>query len=97
MCSSVFMVVSLNDPARVTWYSLPVLAAAGAAVAAIAGVRGLRDLPLPLVLFFLSGLAGALVARGTAYAGRFSTIVIASGCAVAVCAVARLAHGPNKA
>jgi hypothetical protein len=49
-------------------------------------------LPLSLVLFFFAGLSGALVARGVAYTGRFSTILIGSACAVTIGAVA-LASG----
>lgn len=34
--------------------------------------------------------ATPLVARGVAYTGRFSTIMIASGCALTVCALAQV-------
>ena len=72
------------------------VAAAIIAVAAIAGVPVARDLPLSLVLFFLAGISGALVARGVAYSGRFSTIIIGCACAVTIGAVARLVSGSRR-
>jgi hypothetical protein len=88
--SSVMMVLTLNDPARFDPYALPILGGAAAAVLALIGVPRLRSLPLAVVLFFLSALAGALVARGTAYSGRFSLHVIPVTCALAVATLARL-------
>lgn len=88
MADSVWMVLSLNDPPRFVWYAVPVIGAAVIAVAALVGVPKLRDLPLSLVGFFLAALAGALVARGEAYSGRFSTIVLGSGAAITIAAVA---------
>jgi hypothetical protein len=64
--------------------------AAVVAVAAILYVPIARDLPLSLVLFFFAGISGALVARGVAYSGRFSTILIGSACALAIATVALL-------
>lgn len=96
MADSVWMVLSMNDPPRFAWYATPLIAAAVMAAAAVAGVPLLRDLPLVTVLFFVASWAGALVARGEAYAGRFSTIVIGSATAVAISAVAvavTRAHG----
>jgi hypothetical protein len=90
MGSSALMVLTMNDPARFAWYAIPLIVAAMVSLAAIIGIKAMRDLPLPLVLFFLAGLSGAFVARGVAYSGRFSTILIGAGSAVTVCAVARL-------
>ena len=90
MGSSVLMVLTMNDPARFAWYAIPLIAAAIVSLTAVAGLPVVRDLPLPLVGFFLAGCSSALVARGVAYAGRFSTILIGAGCAITVCAVARL-------
>lgn len=90
MGSSMLMVLTMNDPARFAWYAVPLMAAGIISLAAIIGMKGMRDLPLPLVLFFLAGCSSALVARGVAYSGRFSTILIGAGSAVAVCAVARV-------
>lgn len=91
MADSVWMVLSLNDPPRFAWYAIPLIAAAAISVGAIAGVPILRDLPLATVLFFTAGCSGALVARGVAYSGRFSTVIIGSACAVSVAAVAAFA------
>jgi hypothetical protein len=88
MLDSAYMVLSMSDPPRFAWYATPMLAAAIIAIAALAGVPVVRNLPLSLVLFFLAGISGALVARGVAYSGRFSTIVIGSGCAVTMGAIA---------
>jgi hypothetical protein len=93
MADSAWMVLSMNDPPRLVWYATPMVTAAIIAVAAIVGVPVARDLPLSLVLFFFAGISGALVARGVAYSGRFSTILIGSACAVTVSAVAALATG----
>ena len=88
MLDSAYMVLSMSDPPRFVWYATPMLAAAIIAMSALAGVPVVRNLPLSLVLFFLAGISGALVARGVAYSGRFSTIVIGSACAVKIGAVA---------
>jgi hypothetical protein len=42
------------------------------------------------VLFCLASLSGALVARGSAYSGRFSIHIVGITCGLAVCAVAKL-------
>jgi Dolichyl-phosphate-mannose-protein mannosyltransferase len=87
---SVLMVLSLNDPARYDPYAIPVAGGAAVAVLSLLGVPRLRTLPLALVLFFLSTIVGALVARGSAYAGRFSLHVIPVTCALSVAALASL-------
>lgn len=88
--SSIVMVLSLNDPARYDPYAIPVLGGAAVALLSLAGVPRLRSLPLSLVLFFFSAVVGALVARGTAYSGRFSLHVIPVTCALSVAALASL-------
>lgn len=90
---SLMMVLTVNDPARFDPYALPVLAGAGAAVLSAAGVPRVNRLPLAAVLFFFASIAGAVVARGAAYAGRFSVHVIPITCALTVCAIASLAGG----
>jgi hypothetical protein len=84
------MVLTLNDPARYDPYALPVLGGAAVAVLSVIGIPRLRTLPLSLVLFFFSTVAGAVVARGTAYSGRFSIHVIPVTCALSVAALASL-------
>ena len=90
MLDSTWMVLSMNDPPRFVWYATPLLAAAAISIAALLYVPIARDLPLSIVLFFLAGISGALVARGVAYSGRFSTIVIGSASAVTIGAIALL-------
>ena len=72
MVSSVMMVLTAQDPPHFAWHALPILAAAAIAGAALLNVPVLREAPLALVVFFASGLVGALVTRGWAYEGRFS-------------------------
>jgi hypothetical protein len=93
MADSAWMVLSMNDPPRFVWFATPMVAAAAISIAALVGVPVARNLPLALVLFFFAGLSGALVARGVAYTGRFSTILIGSACAVTIGAVALLTSG----
>ena len=91
MGSSVLMVLTMNDPARFAWYTIPLDRGGGSSrLRRSPAFTGVRDLPLPLVGFFLAGCSSALVARGVAYSGRFSTILIGAGSAITVCAVARL-------
>src|SRR5688572_3545127 len=88
MLDSAWMVLSMNDPPRFVWYATPLVAAAVISIAALLYVPVARNLPLSIVLFFLAGMSGALVARGVAYSGRFSTIVIGSATAVTIGAIA---------
>ena len=88
MIDSAWMVLSMNDPPRFAWYATPLLVAPVFAIGALAGVPRLRNVPLSIVLFFLASISGALVARGVAYSGRFSTIVIGSATALTVSAIA---------
>jgi hypothetical protein len=86
---SVMLVLTVNDPARFDVYALPVLAGAIVAVLSLAGTPGLRDLPAAAVLFFFASMAGAFVAVGWAYPGRFSIHVMPITCALTACAAAR--------
>jgi len=88
MSDSALMVLTMNDPPRVSLYSIPMLTAAGLSIGAVLGIKGVRRLSLPLAVFFLAGCSGALIARGSAYAGRFSTILIGATGAVIVSALA---------
>lgn len=90
MADSAWVVLSMNDPPRFVWYATPLVAAAAISIAALLYVPVVRNLPLSVVLFFLAGISGALVARAVAYSGRFSTIVIGSACAITIGAVALL-------
>ena len=88
---SLMLVLTVNDPPRFDVYALPVLAGAVVAVLSLAGTPALRDLPAAAVLFFVASIAGAFVAAGWSYPGRFSIHVMPITCALAVCGVARLA------
>jgi hypothetical protein len=86
---SVMMVLTTVDPPRIHAGAIPILAAAAITLLAVCGVGIARQLPLGAALFFLSTLAGALVARGVAYSGRFSIPVIGAATTVFVCALSR--------
>jgi hypothetical protein len=90
LAHSVMMVLTVNDPPRFDVYALPVLGGALVAVLSIAGVPRLRELPAAAVLFFFSAIAGAFIAFGWEYAGRFSIHVLPITCALATCGVAAL-------
>jgi hypothetical protein len=94
--ASAMMVLTVNDPARFDWRALPVMAGAAAAVLAVLGVPRFRDLPAAPTFFFLAGISAAFVARGSAYAGRFSVHVIAITCALAVCAASSLVRSTAR-
>jgi hypothetical protein len=85
---SVMMVLTVNDPARFDVVALPVLAGALVAVLAIVRTPRLRAIPLAPVLYFFAAISGALVARGSAYAGRFSMHILPIACALAACGLA---------
>jgi hypothetical protein len=87
---SVWMVLSVNDPPRLDPYALPVLGGAIVCGIALVAVPRFRDVPLSLVLFFFTSIGGAIVARGSAYAGRFSVHVLPATTAALVCGVAAL-------
>jgi len=94
---SVMLVLTVNDPPRFDPYALPILAGAAIAVLSIAGIPKLRDLPAAAVLFFFASIAGAFVAAGWTYTGRFSIHVMPITCALTACAAARLIHGVRRA
>ena len=90
MFDSLMMVLTTTDPPRVHTGSIPLIAGVVVSVAAVTGVGGLGGLPFGAVLFCLASLAGALVARGSAYSGRFSIHIIGAATTVLVCAIARV-------
>ena len=94
---SVWMVLSVNDPPRLDPFALPVVGGAIVCVLAVVGVPRFRDVPLSLVLFFFTSIAGAIVARGSAYAGRFSVHVLPVTTAALVCGLAAWGPGPRMA
>ncbi|HKU79534.1 MAG TPA: glycosyltransferase family 39 protein [Rhodanobacteraceae bacterium] len=88
MLSSVMMVATTTDPPSYHHGALPILAGAALSVLALVGVPFARRLPLVLVAWTISGFVSALIARGTAYSGRFSIHVVGSTVAVLMCAMA---------
>jgi len=93
---SVMMVLTVNDPPRFDVYALPILVGASVAVLSIMGAPRLRDLPAAAVLFFFASIAGAFVAAGWTYTGRFSIHVMPITCALAACGVASLVHRRHR-
>jgi hypothetical protein len=86
--SSVMMVATTTDPPRFHNGAVPILAGAALAVLAAIGMPLVRRLPLTVVLFTVAGFGSALLARGSAYSGRFSVHIVAAAVAVLICAVA---------
>lgn len=84
---SLLMVLTMTDPPRFDVRALPVVIGFAAAALAVVRVPPFRALPLNVVGLCLSAIVGALVARGTAYPGRFSIHLIPVTVALAVCAV----------
>ena len=93
--SSVLMLLTMNDPPRFDVRALPVVGGFAIAVLAAAQVRWFSRLPLNAVVFCLAGIVGALVARGTAYPGRFSIHLVPVTVTIAICA-ASLAVNRNR-
>jgi hypothetical protein len=92
MASSVAMVLTVNDPPRFDLFALPVLIGAVGALLAAARAWRFREVSPRLLIFFAASIAGALVARGSAYPGRFSIHAIPIACAIAVCCAVALSH-----
>jgi hypothetical protein len=90
MFDSLMVVLTTTAPPRVHNGSIPVIAGVAVSMAAMTGVRVLRELPFNAVAFCLASLAGALIARGSAYSGRFSIHITAAAATVLVCATARV-------
>ena len=93
------MVATTTDPPRFHNGAVPILAGAALSVMALVGAPFVRRLPLTLVVFTIAGFASALLARGSAYSGRFSVHVVGATVAVLICAIAsvyyRFSRGTN--
>jgi hypothetical protein len=96
VASSVMMLLTMNDPPAFDARALPVMAGFAIAVLGVAQVGRFRRLPLNLCAFGVASIIGALVARGTAYPGRFSVHLIPVTVSLSTCAVA-LFVGPRVA
>jgi len=88
--ASLGRVLSVNEPARLDPYALPVMAGALVAALGLAGVPRARDLPAAAVLFFVSAIASTFIVAGYAYPGRFSIHLLPITAALTVCAIARV-------
>lgn len=88
--NSVLMVITMSDPPRLEPRALPLVVAIAGALLGLAGVSRFRQLPMNVALLCLSGISGALVARGSAYPGRFSVHLIPVAAALTVCVVSLL-------
>jgi hypothetical protein len=93
---SLLMVLTMNDPPRFDVRSVPVVAGAVVALLAFIRVRPFRALPFNAVILCLAGLSGALVARGTAYPGRFSIHLVPVTVALFVCAISLIRARPRE-
>jgi hypothetical protein len=82
---SLGMVMTMNDPPAFDVRSLPIIGGTIAAFAGLVGLGRFRALPLNVSILALAGLSGAIVARGSAYPGRFSLHLIPAAVAVFVC------------
>jgi hypothetical protein len=92
---SVLMVLTMNDPPRFDVRSLPVLAGSIVALLAFMRVRPFGSLPFNAVVLCLAGLSGALVARGTAYPGRFSIHLVPITVTLFICAISLIRTRPR--
>ncbi len=86
--NNVMLVLTVNDPPRFDVYALPVMGGALVAVLSACGIPRLRELPAAAVLYFFAAIAGAFVAGGWVYAGRFSVHLMPITCALSVCGIA---------
>lgn len=91
--ASLMMVITMNDPPAFDIRAVPIIVGIAAALLGLVGTPRLRSLPLNASVLALSGLTGAIVARGSAYPGRFSLHLIPAAVAVFVCAIALVVSG----
>ena len=90
LIEAVLVLVTVQDPPRFDPRAILVVGGIGVAVLALLRVPWCRNLPAGLALFCVAGLAGALVARGTAYVGRFSIHLMPVAVALAICFAANV-------
>jgi len=82
--ASILMIVTVQDPPRFDWRSVLVLWGFGLSVLGLLRVPFARRLPLGVAVFCVAGVAGGIVARGSAYPGRFSVHLIPVAVAMAM-------------
>src|SRR5262249_13953032 len=82
---AVLVLVTVQDPPRFDPRAILVVVGVVVAVLGLLRVPVCRDVPAGPALFCAAGIAGALVARGTAYIGRFSVHLMPVAVALAAC------------
>src|SRR4029453_1679967 len=87
LLESVLVLVTVQDPPRFDPRAMLVVGGVVVAGLALLRIPWFRDVPGGPALFCAAGLAGGLVARGTAYLGRFSIHLMPVAVALAVCFV----------
>jgi hypothetical protein len=90
LIESVLVLITVQDPPRFDPRAILVIGGIAISVLALLRVPWFRDVPAGPALFCAAGLAGALVARGTAYVGRFSVHLMPVAVALSACFCARL-------
>jgi hypothetical protein len=91
LVEAVLVLVTVQDPPRFDPRAALVVSGIAIAVLGLVRVPWCRRVPAGPALFCVAGLAGALVARGTAYIGRFSIHLMPVAIALAVCVAANVA------
>jgi hypothetical protein len=94
---SLSMTLTMSDPPRFDPRAFTLLFGAFAAVLAVLNVQPFGQLPLSLVIFLFAGVSAAVVARGSAYPGRFSLHLIPVATALTICAAQRLTKSARGA
>jgi hypothetical protein len=96
VAESVLVVVTAQDPPRFDLRAILLVAGVAIAIFAFTGAPLLREVPLPLCALCLAGIAGAVVARGSAYPGRFSIHLIPLGVSITTIAAARVVRTATR-
>jgi hypothetical protein len=85
--NSVLLMITMSDPPRLEPRAIPLVIGILAALLGLAGVGRFKQLPMNAALLSIAGIAGAFVARGSAYPGRFSIHLIPVTVALTICTV----------
>jgi hypothetical protein len=93
---SVLMMLTMNDPPRFDVRAIPIIVGVLASALAVVRTPLFRRLPLNLVGFCLAGFSGSLIARGTAYPGRFSVHLVPVAAALTMCVLSMLWGGRQR-
>lgn len=93
---SFLTVVTMADPPRLDPRGIPILVGLLFAVLSVLRIRPFDRLPANAIGLGLAGFVGALVARGSAYPGRFSAHVIPVACAITISGLALLLRAARE-